>query len=313
MQNVNLIPFSTSTNKTEAALMDYLCKQKYLPVEFLDPENKIENITVYAPIYIFSVSYEAEWQASFGFHRQEHYTEHQEVYNSRGKERIPVNRTKIVTDWRPANGRARGSMTLTAYAGEGLPIEAIELIEGIGLENILSTDVRTLDVKVEPFSKSEEQVWASRANERLEAQIDRDVKGRKQGDIQRDWSWDATSSYSASNLLCPTQGVRIKFDNKEYDFWIDGSNINRIKHTELPRDEKMRRDIFFGFLPFALIFAAAVLYRDYIGSSSAATATIIVLLGVAIIGGLVRKSKVEAEARDALLSRASSGLKVVER
>ena len=313
MQKIDLIPFSSSTTETEVALIDYLCKQKYLPASFLNPINKVENITLYAPMYIFSASYEAEWQASFGFNRQEHYTEYQEVYNSKGKERIPVARTKIVTDWRPANGRARGHMTLTAYAGEGLSAEAIELMESMSVNNAVSTDAQKIDVKVEPFSRSEEQVWTSRVNERFEARIDLDIKGRKQGDCQRDWSWDATSEYSSSNILCPIEGIRIRFDGRIYDFWIDGSNINRIRHKELPKDEKMKRDIFIGFLPFAFILGAVALYWDKISSSSTATVVSIILVGVAAIGALIRKFSIETEAREAMLRMASSAFKAVEK
>lgn len=179
MPTIDTLPFSSSTEQTELAFRRYLCTQTYLPVDFVNPKNKVSSVTLYASMYVFQTSYSANWHASFGFDRQEHYTEYKTELINNVRRTTPVTRTKTITDWRPANGTAQGEAVFAAYAGSNMPTEAIELMEGVNLSNAVTVETDTLQTPIEPFALSQDQVWSANVKSRLDNVIDQEVKSHK--------------------------------------------------------------------------------------------------------------------------------------
>ena len=93
MQTIDALPFSSSPEQTDSTLRTYLCSQAYLPVEFVSAQNRSSGTTLYAPMYVFRASFSANWHASFGFDRQEHYTEYKTELINNVRRTTPVTRT----------------------------------------------------------------------------------------------------------------------------------------------------------------------------------------------------------------------------
>lgn len=305
MPTVSILTFSSTSEQIENALRLYLCQQAYLPSAFVDPKNKHGNVSLFVPIYVFEVSFEADWHASFGFDRQEHYTEYvTETYNNVRRTR-PVTRTKTITDWRPAHGTARGSASFTAYAGDMLPAQAIELIENAHPTNTTVIDPSTLAVRVEPFVENANQVYTTQVSWRVDAYIDRDVRSYAQGNRQDNWRWHARTSYSSRELLFPIEGVEIKFDDKLYAFWIDGSDNGRIYHDKLPKDSDTMFKASLGFIPAMVMGLTMLVQLNNQGTSKGVIITSALLFCVTVGLGFVIKSDVESRSRRTLLAKAS--------
>ncbi len=305
MPTVSILTFSSSSEQIENALRLYLCQQAYLPSAFVDPKNKHGNVSLFAPIHFFEISFEADWHASFGFDRQEHYTEYvTETYNNVRRTR-PVTRTKTVTDWRPAHGTARGSASFTAYAGDMLPTQAIELIENAHPTNITVVDSSTLAVRVEPFVENADRAYTTQVSRRVDAYIDRDVRSYAQGDRQDNWRWHAKTSYSSRELFFPIEGVEIGFDGKLYTFWVDGSDTRRISHDKLPKDSNTLFKASFGFIPAILMGFTMLVQLSNQSTSRGMIITSALLFCVTVGLGFVIKSGVESRSRRTLLAKAS--------
>ena len=304
MPTIDALPFSSSTEQTDSALRTYLCSQAYLPVDFVSPKNRTSGATLYAPMYVFRASFSANWHASFGFDRQEHYTEYKTELINNVRRTTPVTRTKTVTDWRPANGTARGEAMFAAYAGSNLPAEAIELMEGVHLANVVTIEAAAIRVPVEPFTLSQDHVWSADIKPRLDSVIDQEVKGHRQGNRQNNWSWNATTEYSVSELLFPMEEIQIRFDEKTYNFWIDGSNITRIKHEKLPRDEAKFQAVLIGFSPAVIISVSLLIWWATAGGGWGLATVAFIFVTAAIVGGFVRKNSIETRSRSALISAA---------
>ena len=304
MQTIDALPFSSSPEQTDSTLRTYLCSQAYLPVEFVRAQNRVSGTTLYAPMYVFRASFFANWHASFGFDRQEHYTEYKTELINNVRRTTPVTRTKTVTDWRPANGTARGEAMFAAYAGSNLPAEAVELMEGVNLANVVAIEAGAIRVPVEPFTLSQDHVWSADIKPRLDSVIDQEVKGHRQGNRQNNWSWNASTEYSVSELLFPMEEIQIRYNEHIYNFWIDGSNVSRIKHGKLPRDEAKFQAVLLGFLPAVIVSVLFLIWWATAGGGWGLATFAFIFVTAAIIGGFVRKNYIETNSRNALISAA---------
>ena len=249
-------------------IFSYLANQPYLPVAFLSNPDRISTTSGYAPMYRFNVQWSANWAASFGYNRSEHYTDYETQIINNVSRRVAVTRTKTVTDWRPSNGRAQGEVVLAAYAGRLLPQLAISLLRKADFSKAVRSIGRSISVPVEPFSFSHEQVWTSAIEKQVDDIIDKGVRSWAQGDRQRDWSWQGNSHYSTEEVLCPFECIEVTFKERNYQFWIDGSDTTRISHEKLPEDASKRRSVTIGFLPtvFLLVIFIPVWQDRNIGT-----------------------------------------------
>jgi len=111
-ENDSLVARCTiSRDQAASAFLEWLAAYKYTPVDLLQP-SLLDNVRrVYVPYYSFSVRYSADYSVSIGYHRVEHYTAYETVYEN-GKSR-QVQRTKscLVTDYHPYKNGIEGGFT----------------------------------------------------------------------------------------------------------------------------------------------------------------------------------------------------------
>jgi hypothetical protein len=245
----------------------------------------------YVPAYMFTVDYEAHWTASFGYDRTEHYTEYEirslgkdSNGKSRGTHKVPVTKTKTVTDWRPANGVDSGNFSVSTYAGNKLvetELNPAKLVDhAIILGNITDFNPSYMyGFESESFSVSKTSAFASLESE-ISSDIDLRVKKHEKGDHQRDWHWSAKKSYSTSTLYVPIYHAVFDYKGTEYNVWLDGIGTYDgietfgIVADKLPEDtlrknlvETIRENlvpsirknlVYLGFVPMGLVIACVI-------------------------------------------------------
>ncbi|MEQ1496983.1 MAG: hypothetical protein ABL912_14635, partial [Novosphingobium sp.] len=79
----------------------------------------------------------------------------------------------------------------------------------------------TSGLETEKFSVPEASAFASLKNE-INSNINRRVKKRGQGDRQKDWHWNATTSHSTQTISVPICHAIFEYAGVEYHVWIDG-------------------------------------------------------------------------------------------
>ena len=300
MPEVHIIPFSCGTAETEAFVLAYLATKAYLPSEFLAKENKVNNVTGFAPAYLFQVKWSVNWAASFGYDRREHYTTYETEIVNNVRRQQAVNHTRTVTDWHPSSGREDGEAQFLAYGGSILPVNAVSIIETMNTGSAVLADSEQLSIPVEPYDHSAREVWNESVHGRADSCIDQAVRSWAQGDHQRNWTWHGSTEYSVIDILCPFEGMEIKFNDQLYTIWVDGSDTSRIRHDDLPVDSKVLTSIVVGFLPgVALFFLAFILWLGEYASTSTVAITFFASLA-AIIVGMLRKWIVEDSSRQSL-------------
>lgn len=247
-----IVPLSVTERDVTGAVDTLLASGAYTPDDLLDRAVITRRETCYVPVCVFEGRYDAAWTASFGYDRHEHYTEFETRIENGETRTEPVSRTRVVTDWVPASGRAAGDFTVTAYAGARLAGKAADLVETATVAGRTRAYAAsfTSGLDVEAFQGGDDDVFARRAQRRVDAFIEGKVKAHGQGTAQRDWHWSARiTARTATRVLLPVCHVVYEYKGKAYHVWFDGADVRRMAADRLPRDRERVRSIHLGFVP----------------------------------------------------------------
>lgn len=251
-----IVPLSVSDSALLDAVYEHLASGAFTPDDLLATASFVQKDRFYAPVFEFTGSYEARWTASFGYDRSEHYTDHEDRTENGRTRRVPVTRTRTVTDWRPANGQAQGRFQVRAYAGARLsPSEPalMALVEDVEAGQALPFDAAyTAGVPLEPFSLTPVAAYQGRGQPQVNASIDAGVERHGQGDRQRDWHWNATVRKQHQTVWVPVCHVVWEYQGQRYNLWTSGVDAHRQVSDPLPVDRSRVKSLVWGLAPLAI-------------------------------------------------------------
>lgn len=253
-----VVPLTVERNDLIDAVYQHIASGKYTPDNLLEHATFSKVERMYVPAYVYMGSYEAEWTASFGYDRTEHFTVYER--DSQGNSR-PVNKTKTVTDWRPVNGSDSGEFSAVGYAGElldGSPLKPFDIVEfNRGLGEPKPYDSSYLSgLESEAFVVLESDVFSRRAEPQIERIIERSVKQHAQGEHQRDWHWKQKISKVVRTALVPICHVVYEYDGKAHHVWMDGTDTNHLLSDPLPVDTERMKTVQMSFVPVGVAAVA---------------------------------------------------------
>jgi hypothetical protein len=262
-----VIPFSISKDDLEKKVYALMAEGDYAPDDMLDSAKFLKQEQIYVPVYYFKVKYEAQWSATFGYDREEHYTDYVSNYRDGRWKKEPVTKTKVVTDWRPINGTDSGIFDMFSYAGDLLnqsPLQPKSLVDHcfeVGKPTKFKKSF-TEGIQIETFTVSESNAFDSEKDQ-LNNLIDIRVKNHAQGDHQRDWHWNATHSNSASTILIPICHAVFDYEGEEYHVWTDGVDCSGIIADKFAEDQNRKKHVLFGFIPFTVALLSALIVSGF--------------------------------------------------
>ncbi|MDB5823105.1 MAG: hypothetical protein JWR21_1809 [Herminiimonas sp.] len=256
-----VIPLAVEKHVLEQAVYEHLASGHYTPDDLVEQAvlSKVERM--YVPAFWFTGRFEAQWTASFGYDRTEHYTAYETRTENGRSHQVPVSKTKTVTEWRPVNGVDSGRFSVLAYSGSRLQARVLPLVEhSRGMGNVTRYDVSFLSgVETEPFSVTEANAYSTRADPQIDLIIDQSVQSHAQGDRQKDWHWTASTNKDGQSALVPVCHVIYEYDGKSYEVWTDGTDPQIQVTDELPKDHKRKRNVQIGFFPAVAVSLAVLL------------------------------------------------------
>jgi LSD1 subclass zinc finger protein len=282
-----VVPLSVERNDLIDSVYQHIASGKYTPDNLLEHATFSKVDRFYVPAYVYMGSFEAEWTASFGYDRTEHYTVHER--NSQGHS-VAVTKTKTVTDWRPVNGSDSGKFLAVGYAGNLLaqsplaPYGLVESSHGIGDAKPYDTSYVS-GLESEAFVVLESDVFSERASPQIDRTIERSVKKHAQGDHQRDWHWTERIEKTITSAFIPVCHVVYEYDGKAYHVWTDGTNTANMVSDTLPVDEARMKTVRAGFVP-AGVAAVALPLAGYLGGHGPAGAISGFTLGVVAVAAI---------------------------
>jgi cell division protein FtsN len=276
-----IVPITFDDRALRRAAHEFMSRGKLAPADLVESAVITTCEVLYLPAYFYVGSYEANWTASFGYDRKEEYTVYEEQFDSSLGTRVrrPVTKTRTVTDWRPMNGREAGSFKLTGYAGTEQPAQVRKLLSEMEWSDSKDFDAAFLQgIRCENRVRTSDQIYSEFVRQDLNALIARDVKNNKQGDQQKDWHWKADVTKTSTSYLLPLGWVRFVYKDKEYNFWVDGTDIGKTIGDKLPIDSMTLISSALSHLPTAAAAGSWLAMPD--GASTTAAGVAAIGLGV---------------------------------
>ncbi|MGH9829374.1 MAG: hypothetical protein ACREDR_39660, partial [Blastocatellia bacterium] len=255
-----IIPLTVDRPSLEKTILQHLASGKYTADDLLAEATFSHVEQFYVPAYRFTGSYEAQWTASFGYDRRETYTDYETRYEGGRSYRVPVTKSRPVTDWRPVNGTETGQFSVMAYGGSRVPTEVQSFVEqSRGLDGLTEFDSSYVGgYETELFTISEQDAFRKSASPQVEEIVGASVQRHAQGDRQRDWHWTYTTSQRVGTVFVPICHVTYVYQGKEYGVWTDGTDPTHLLGDALPEDQRRKNAVLLGFVP-ALVAAIAFL------------------------------------------------------
>jgi LSD1 subclass zinc finger protein len=258
----HVVTLTVSRTQLEDAVFQHLAEGNYTPDNLLEHATFTKIEQFFVPAYAFTGSYEAQWTASFGYDRTEHYTDF--VRDSKGNSR-PVSKTRTVTDWRPVNGSDTGDFSVLTYGGARLSDSPLDLTTRLvercrmGGELVDYSTSFTSGFEVEAYGIRPNDAYAGRGEALVEKVIEAGVMRHAQGDRQKDWHWKSKKHKQSSRVLIPVCHVVYEFQGQAYNVWTDGTSTQNLVADKAPEDHSRKREVRIGFVPLAAAVVGAVI------------------------------------------------------
>lgn len=252
-QPEKLVTFKAGESDFYDKALSHIADSDYVPLDIFQSIKFDETLGAFIPTYEYSGRYSADYNASIGYHRTEHYTAREN-----GK---TVTKTRTVTDWHPHSGSVSGVFQLNACASKFLQEEEKSFVESLETGSFVDNEEGyVLGFAVEPIRSDfdHEQLYEDRVKSRVNSIIDRDVEGSLPGDTQKNISWSASISKYETHFLYPIWHVSFTYKEKIYRIVGDGQDIKNI-HSSLPKDENREKAAKYPLYAAGALIAISVL------------------------------------------------------
>ncbi len=294
-----ILPLTVELTELTDAVYEHLASGDMTPDQLLEHATFTKKERFYTPAYGFRGDFEAKWTASFGYNRREEYTAYETRTENGQSYRVPVTKTRTVTDWRPVSGTDTGAFAVLAYAGKQLletTTGAVSLVEKQPDGEVVPFNPSyTTGIPVEPYAASADDAYRDRADSQVNQIIDRSVHQHAQGDRQKDWHWTATINKDSFTMLVPLCHAVYEYQGASYHVWLSGTNASRLAADQLPVDVNRKRAVKYGFLP---ILAAAVASGFAVFSLGYNAITPVCVVLAAILYGFLRRRSIINHSKD---------------
>jgi hypothetical protein len=225
------------------------------PDDILEKSQIEEAGFYYVPCYMGQGKFDYNWTASFGFDREEAYTDYDTVTDRDGRtEQVAVTRYRTVTDWRPASGNGVARFLRLACAADPSAIsrQVGEMLEEsvpytpIAYNINLMGGYPSLD-----FAYSPEQGASALESLVINKDAPSFAHKKAQGDHQQDWSIDAVVTFDGPVKagLIPLAKFVYSYGGKNYVIWAEGTKLSSYIVEGAPIDKSRGTDKSQGYIP----------------------------------------------------------------
>ena len=225
-----ILPASLSADSLRGAALSYIVSSDLAPDTMVSEARVISASIIYIPCCLATGSFRGSWSATFGYDRTETYQQ----WNPATKRM--ENRTRTVTDWRPASGTLNGNFS---FLGAACPLtpEAEEVLKGLDSAGLLEYDARYMTGhSVMDGSGTPEETYRDKIEPLVKEEIARTAYANAQGNKQKGWSISSQTEKKLETVLIPLGKVVFAYQGKEYTVWVDGCNSARFAGDPLPKD-----------------------------------------------------------------------------
>lgn len=259
-----LLNFKLSDTAARKAFGVWLVSGDFTPRDISSKAVIKKTLKVFAPAWYLTGNYSGDWSASSGYDRRETYTYYKKerVYGKNGRwytKTVPETRSRIVTDWRPSNGKIGGAFASLKFANKSIDAElgrvVADKVQWCGGELVRFEDFDMTDYELLPYELTAADAF-SKYKPELEKKVRDDIT--VPGDRYRDLRYTYSQNYSSMKIFYPIYLYEYTYDNDVYYAIIDGRDEGNIFGTR-PKDNGLIIKTKLFFLPLVLVSASAVI------------------------------------------------------
>jgi hypothetical protein len=205
--------------------------------EFLTSSYLDEFKVIYAPFYVVSIDYRAEWTASFGFDRIEHYTHYRKVHSNGSYHMEPETKQKTVTDWHVKSGQTSGSIPMMAYGGQNQPKIGRLVENSFSAPKSYSKSFQDgSDVELEFIDYDK---WKQNNSSRIGSAIESNViQNNRQGDRQKSWRVSYKYEDQGYKIYIPVYSANLIYKNKKTNVFLTSGSLFGTNFSKTFQDDK---------------------------------------------------------------------------
>jgi DNA-directed RNA polymerase subunit RPC12/RpoP len=282
-----LVPVGVDKNKLTALAHSVMIAPETVPDDILEKSQVEELNFYYVPCYMGSGKFDCHWSASFGFDRQEPYTDYETRFDKGKSYREPVTRYRTVTDWRPASGTGSGKFQrlINAVDSKAVPSNIAEMLQNkVPFQPIVYDQTMMGGYSSYDFVYTPEQ--GTSALEKMVQNEDATFFAykRAQGQHQRDWSIDAMVTFDGPIKagFLPLGKFVFSYNGKNYGIWAEGTSLSSYLTDTLPVDTSRKSKKSKGYIPFWLTLVA-VIVSFFLSSSDMVRIDSMIPMGIALL------------------------------
>jgi hypothetical protein len=296
-----LIPVGVDKTDLTSLAHALMIAPETAPDDILEKSQVEEATFYYVPCYQGEGKFDCDWADSFGFDRQETYTDYVTKTDSNGRSRsVPVTRYRTVTDWRPASGTgsARFLRVVSAADPQQIPQAVSDMLqETIPFQPIVFNQALMGGLSGLDFAYSPEQGEYALNRMVQEKDAKNFAYKRAQGDHQRDWAIDSIVTFDGPVKAgyLPLAKYVFSYAERYYTIWAEGVRLSTHIKDDMPVDHDRQRKISFGYRPFqfsllavGVTFAIALFALSSKFNWTPLLWATFITLGISLTYGLVR-------------------------
>jgi hypothetical protein len=284
-----ILPFKITKEKYEHAVLSWLSEGDYTPDDILN-STIFESVNgVYLPMWYYKGRYHGNWSASSGYNRTETY-----LGKENGK---TVEKTRIVTDWRPSSGQCSGEFSILAFAGVGKGIKSDVAVYAHGTSfnkgDLKSYDPKyTMGFNLVEYTVDENDTWDTLGKIQAESFLEAETRPRIPGDTYKDFYVDALyDKETPLRTYVPFWITNYKYGDNEYHVYMDGTSTTRLQGIR-PEDEARKKEVNKKFYPghISLVLFIGSWFLDSFNSTMFWIGALIVCIAYGV--GFYQKDKI---------------------
>jgi len=285
-----ILPFKVTKENYEHAVLSWLSEGDYTPDDILN-STIFESVNgVYLPMWFYKGRYSGNWSASSGYDRSE-------TYLAKGANGKLVEKTRIVTDWRPSSGQCSGEFAVLAFAGVGKGIQTDVAVYAHGTSfnrgELKAYDPKyTMGFNLIEYTVDEHDTWDTLGKIQADSKVEADSKVRIPGDRYKDFYVDALyDKETPLRTYVPFWITNYKYGENDFHVYMDGTSTTRIQGFR-PEDAARKKEVNKKFIPGHILAVLFVLSWFMDSFNSTFFWIGLLLVGTAYGIGFYQKAKI---------------------
>lgn len=252
------VPLRVDRATALRSLISWLAAFKYAPISVFEPTLLSAIARLDLPYYSFSVQYTANYSASCGYYRTEHYTQYVTEYVNGRTRTVPQSATRVVTDWHPHSGVLTGSVTILRPDAMPAGFDFSRFLSDATFSTSEATGGPSADTTVFSYNRTPEQFYEAVVRAAVTSRVNSQAANSLPGNTYQHLSSSWHGTYNWWRIYLPYWHMNYSNGTHGINALVDGTDPSRVAGS-LPTDVALKEGAARHLLPLWVALVTASL------------------------------------------------------